>query len=131
MSSRKPTYEELEKRVKELEEEVKNLNSLTFPEFQSEEYPNSEIISIKNKFWLLTELSPIAMYVTDSEGACIYVNKKWRELAGLSLDEAMGDGWQRGLHPDDREYIFKKWREHSKKDTIWSPRVETYSLPSS
>ncbi len=62
-------------------------------------------------FRSLAECSPVGIYQTDTAGNCIYVNKKWCELTGLSNDEAMGTGWSRALHPEDRENIYVTWNE--------------------
>jgi len=37
----------------------------------------------------------------------------------LTLDQALGDGWQQGLHPDDREKIFATWQAAMQKDQVW------------
>ncbi len=73
----------------------------------------------EQRFRTLVELAPVAVYETDAQGACLYVNKKWRELAGLTLEEALGDGWQEGLHKEDRVRIFELWREHAQHQGPW------------
>jgi PAS domain S-box-containing protein len=30
-------------------------------------------------------------------------------MAGMSLEDALGTGWQKALHPDDREIVFDEW----------------------
>ncbi|MCG8421001.1 MAG: PAS domain S-box protein [Proteobacteria bacterium] len=57
----------------------------------------------------LAEASPVGIFQTDAHGACLYVNKRWCEIAGLSAEEAAGDGWVRGLHDHDRERVIKAW----------------------
>ena len=74
----------------------------------------------ETRFRMLAESSPVAIYETDAEGQCLYVNPKWCELSGLSLEEARGEGWSRSLHPDDRQEIFRKWNEHSKGILPWN-----------
>ena len=72
------------------------------------------------RFRTLSEMSPIAIYETDAYGNCLYVNRMWRKFSGLSLEEALGEGWKRGLHPDDRERIFALWYKHAKDRDPWS-----------
>ncbi|MBU1101829.1 MAG: PAS domain S-box protein [Bacteroidetes bacterium] len=71
------------------------------------------------RFKTLSDFSPLAIYETDKDGNCIYVNNKWCELTGLSQEEAEGFGWVNGLHPDDREYIQKLWYENAKSNAPW------------
>jgi PAS domain S-box-containing protein len=57
----------------------------------------------------MDQRSPVGLYQTDAAGSCIYVNERWCKLTGLLADEALGDGWVRALHPDDRERITAAW----------------------
>ena len=53
--------------------------------------------------------APVGIYATDARGGCVFVNAKWQELAGLSKDEALGDGWLAAIHPEDAAYIASAW----------------------
>jgi PAS domain S-box-containing protein len=53
--------------------------------------------------------SPVGLFQTDRAGSCVYVNERWCELTGLPTDEALGNGWTRALHPDDRKQIAAAW----------------------
>jgi PAS domain S-box-containing protein len=70
-----------------------------------------ELRKNEQRFRTLTELSPAGIYLTAPNGDCIYVNKCWSEMAGLSQTEAEGEGWLRAIHPDDQERVFAAWRE--------------------
>ncbi|MDK9716423.1 MAG: ATP-binding protein [Trichlorobacter sp.] len=59
----------------------------------------------------LTTASPTGVFQTDLNGACCYVNDRWSAIAGLSLEQARGDGWGQALHPDDREKVFGEWQQ--------------------
>jgi len=48
------------------------------------------------------DMLPVGMLRFDSSGACAHVNRHWCEMTGLSYDEALGDGWLRVFHEDDR-----------------------------
>ena len=63
----------------------------------------------EKRFHALAEYSPMGIYLTDLGGDCLYVNSAWREMAGLTSEEACGKGWLRALHPEDREEIGEKW----------------------
>jgi PAS domain S-box-containing protein len=63
------------------------------------------------RFRTLAESAPVGIFQTDAAGACVYVNSRWMELAGMQLHEAMSEGWARGLHPDDRAAVHQAWHE--------------------
>jgi PAS domain S-box-containing protein len=47
----------------------------------------------------------VAIYQSDAEGRCIFVNSALCELFGLTEKEAMGVGWLDRVHPEDRERV--------------------------
>jgi PAS domain S-box-containing protein len=59
----------------------------------------------------LTTASPNGIFHADLQGRCLYVNQCWSELTGMPLEQALGDGWQAVLHPDDRDRFFTAWRQ--------------------
>jgi PAS domain S-box-containing protein len=71
------------------------------------------------QFKSYTENSSVAIYTTDEHGGCIYANKKWLEFAGLTLDEALGNGWVAAIHPEDKEEVFTAWEKFVKKPDEW------------
>jgi PAS domain S-box-containing protein len=65
----------------------------------------------ERRYAILVDASPVGIFHTDAEGQCLYVNRKWCEIAGLTEDQARGTGWVQALHPDDRARIFREWSE--------------------
>jgi PAS domain S-box-containing protein len=61
------------------------------------------------RFRTLASFSPVGIFQTDIKGNCIYVNERWCEIAGLSPEQAMGDGWIKALHFEDRISISRAW----------------------
>jgi len=57
----------------------------------------------------LTEASPVGIFYADALGDCLSVNEHWCQISGMTCDEALGKGWLRGIHPDDRDRIFAQW----------------------
>jgi PAS domain S-box-containing protein len=65
----------------------------------------------EERFRTLATNAPVAIFQTDPHGKCLYVNPQWCEFAGLSAEDALGHGWTRALHPDDRDRLEKEWLE--------------------
>ncbi len=68
----------------------------------------------ERRFKTLTSHAPVGIFQTDAEGNCLFVNERWEEMTGLSLDEARGPGWVQALHPDDRGRVKREWYEAAK-----------------
>ncbi|MDY6806083.1 MAG: PAS domain S-box protein [Cyanobacteriota bacterium] len=63
----------------------------------------------QRRYQTLIETSPICIFQTDPRGNCTYINDRWSEITGLSVEKALGQGWIYALHPDDRERVFTEW----------------------
>ncbi|RYY94608.1 MAG: PAS domain S-box protein, partial [Comamonadaceae bacterium] len=56
----------------------------------------------EERFRELAHAMPQIVYVTNPRGALEFINRRWTDLTGGTLEEALGRGWQQRLHPDDR-----------------------------
>jgi len=64
-------------------------------------------------FRALAAHTPVGIFVSNAEGKCVYVNTRWCELAGLTAEQALGDGWAGALHPDDEDRVRVEWANAS------------------
>jgi PAS domain S-box-containing protein len=55
----------------------------------------------ENHYRHMMQLSPHVPWVLDSNGRVTEASSRWEAFTGQPMDEAMGDGWQKMLHPDD------------------------------
>jgi len=69
----------------------------------------SELARSEERFRKLSDSSPVGIFQTDSAGLCLYTNDRWQTLTGQSLEESLGMGWSRALHPEDRVRVLAKW----------------------
>ncbi len=67
---------------------------------------NSELL-----YRSLTSNAPVAIFTTDITGSCNYVNEEWMKYSGLDIKEAMGFGWQKALHPEDKVRLLSEWQQ--------------------
>ncbi|MBX3019872.1 MAG: response regulator [Bdellovibrionaceae bacterium] len=68
-------------------------------------------IEIENqrRYHNLADAIPHMVVKANGDGEVDYLNQQWTAYTGLGL-EAMGRGWFRALHPDDRERVVTEWR---------------------
>ena len=67
-------------------------------------------VASETRFRTLSEASPLGVFATDASGACTYTNTRWQAIYGLGEQEALGNGWSRMLHPDDKALVFAEWQ---------------------
>ncbi|RDI53593.1 PAS domain S-box protein [Microvirga subterranea] len=60
---------------------------------------------------LLIESWTQAVWETDADGVVVADSPSWRAYTGQTLDEWLGYGWLDAIHPDDRAYAERQWRE--------------------
>ena len=68
-----------------------------------------KIIESEKRYQTLARVSPVGIFRTDHVGNTTYVNETWTQIAGISYNEALGTGWIKAVHPDDREMLNVNW----------------------
>ncbi|MGI8499544.1 MAG: PAS domain-containing protein [Hassallia sp.] len=65
----------------------------------------------EERYRFLADTIPEMVWTTNAEGLATYVNQRWQEYSGLNLEETIGYGWRKVLHPDDLEKSVQLWTE--------------------
>lgn len=71
----------------------------------------SRIKQSEKRYQTLSENSPVGIFRARPDGFTTYVNPKWCELSGISFEDALGNGWLRAVHPEDRDKILSGWKD--------------------
>ena len=90
----KPSYEELEKRVQELEK-IESKYKSSEKGFQKIEY----------LLKLLYEEAPLGYQSLDENGHYITVNQTWLDILGYAKEEVIGKSFADFIHPDRRDHF--------------------------
>jgi PAS domain S-box-containing protein len=54
------------------------------------------------RFRTLMDTVPAIVWVTEADGCCSFLNRRWYELTGQTEAEALGLGWLGATHPEDQ-----------------------------
>lgn len=57
------------------------------------------------RFRSLSAAAPIGIFSNDARGAALYFNPHWLNITALTLEQSLGDGWLRAVHPADVEEL--------------------------
>jgi PAS domain S-box-containing protein len=60
---------------------------------------------------LIMELAPVGIFYVDMQGYDSSINKKGIEITGLAAEEAVGKGWLKAVHPEDRKQVLSQWQQ--------------------
>jgi PAS domain S-box-containing protein len=87
----KKTYEELVKRVKELE------------------FAEKELIKSEQRYRFLIKATTSIYWSTDASGEFITPQSSWEKFTGQKWDEHKGFGWTKMIYPEDVDRIREVW----------------------
>ncbi len=87
-----------------LEEQEYELN--TIHETTRKQIEKSELL-----YRTLTSNAPVAIFNTNEEGECTYVNEEWLKYSGMEFNDALGYGYTNAIYPDDKERVINEWQE--------------------
>ncbi len=59
---------------------------------------------------LIIDTVPAQLWTETPEGVVDFVNRRWVDYTGMTLEQAVGSGWTNMVHPDDIERVLSKWR---------------------
>jgi PAS domain S-box-containing protein len=80
---------------------------------------NEELRRLRDELRLVVDTIPQQIWSGPPDGSLDYCNERWRSYMGLSHEELQGDGWQKMLHPQDRERVLRAWRESISYGTLY------------
>ena len=67
----------------------------------------------------LADAMPQIVYTCGSDGMADYVNRRWYEYSGTSMEQSLGNSWTDSMHPDDRERTWLRWQEAVKTGSLF------------
>lgn len=63
------------------------------------------------RFREMADNSPVIIWVTEADGSCVYLSRRWYEFTGQTRAEGLGFGWLEATHPDDKARSEQAFRE--------------------
>jgi PAS domain S-box-containing protein len=119
--------ESLEKRVIDRTLALERANRNLEDDIAERKRVETALRESEERFRTLAAASPIGIFQTSPNGKCLYANEKWLNIAGLALNECLGEAWARAVHPDDREGTAWEWSKCAREERDFSRefRVQT------
>jgi PAS domain S-box-containing protein len=56
-------------------------------------------------FRSLVDVAPAILWMTDDDGQCTYLSRRWYELTGRAPEQDLGEGWMENVHPNERRRV--------------------------
>jgi PAS domain S-box-containing protein len=71
----------------------------------------AQLVNAERELRLTLDSIPTFAWRTRPDGFAEYLNKRWLDYTGLSLEQAAGWEWQAVIHPDDLAQLLSDWQE--------------------
>jgi PAS domain S-box-containing protein len=65
----------------------------------------------EQRFRLMAEATPVMVWMSGPDKLCTYVNQHWIDFTGRPMERQIGDGWSKGVHPDDLQRCLQTYYE--------------------
>lgn len=80
------------------------------------------------RFEDLANNSPTIIWMSDESGTTIFINKRWTEITGQKVQDALGYGWLEMVHPDDREEMGQRFLAAKEAEGVFFGRYRLKSV---
>ena len=75
------------------------------------------------------ELNPQIPWTAEPDGTILAASLRWETLTGLSVQESLGTGWIRALHPEDLPPTLKAWDESIRTGNPFDMQYRVHCAP--
>ncbi len=71
----------------------------------------------ESRFRIMANAAPVLIWVAGTDKLCHWFNQVWLDYTGRTLEQEQGNGWSKGVHPDDLDRCLAtrashfEWRE--------------------
>ncbi|MGC1650902.1 MAG: PAS domain S-box protein [Candidatus Sulfotelmatobacter sp.] len=66
-----------------------------------------ELLESEQRFRVITDASPIMVWMSGTDKLCYYFNKGWLDFVGRTLEQESGNGWAENVHPEDFDHCLQ------------------------
>ena len=92
-------------------DQLEQANAALRAEIAQRKLVETELRATEERHRVFAEIVPVVLFEIDSSGAVTYVSPSWGRVTGRPLEDVLGLGWHRFVHPEDRERMMAIWAE--------------------
>ncbi|MGN6616854.1 MAG: sensor histidine kinase [Ilyomonas sp.] len=72
-------------------------------------------VSAEEHLKLMADYAPVMMWIAGLNKGYNYLNNGWQNFTGKTIEEGIGDGWSKLIHPDDVQKTLSAYKAHFDK----------------
>ena len=66
-------------------------------------------IETEGRFRAIADTAPVMIWVSGTDKLCTFFSKGWLDFTGQTLEQELGNGWTKGVHPDDLDRCLRTY----------------------
>jgi PAS domain S-box-containing protein len=90
---------------------VGDANVVTFVDLTDRKHAETVLQESEERFRNVANTAPVMIWMSGIDKLCTYFNWSWLQFTGRSLDEELGSGWTKEVHPDDLPGCWETYAE--------------------
>jgi PAS domain S-box-containing protein len=80
---------------------VGDANVVSFVDLTDRKQAETVLQESEERFRLVANAAPVMIWMSGSDKLCTYFNQTWLKFTGQSIHAELGNGWTKGVHPED------------------------------
>jgi PAS domain S-box-containing protein len=100
----------LEQQVAERTAQLEATNENLTKEIAERERADEALRQSDDRLRLVIDTIPVLVWSKLPDGSADFLNQRFRQYTGLSVEEGLGEGWLEAIHPEDPASSLNEWR---------------------
>lgn len=84
---------------------------ITVKDISKRKRTEQALLQSEQEFRQLADMMPQFVWTAGSDGSIDYMNSRWFDYTGQTIEQTQGWGWGTVLHPDDLDPCIKQWNQ--------------------
>ncbi|MEQ8998332.1 MAG: PAS domain S-box protein [Coleofasciculus sp. B1-GNL1-01] len=109
----------LENRTIQLEQQIQERTQQLQTELTQRQQIEQQLRESEHRYATLADASPVGIFRTNAQGIGLYANQRCAEITGIPIEEILGQGWAKTLHPEDCDRVIRDWHDAIEQQEVF------------